>query len=57
MKSKKMILCILILLVVIIGIGTYYYIAYANQNKKITGGTLVKGIENIIKGTRGCEFL
>ncbi|HIT89157.1 MAG TPA: hypothetical protein IAC41_01895 [Candidatus Merdenecus merdavium] len=57
MKSKKAILCILIILVILIGIGIYYYTAYANQNKKITEGTLVKGIEKIIKEKTGCEVL
>lgn len=49
---KKMRLICVLLLIIIIGAGLYYYVTYVHKGDDIMGGTFVKKIESCIKECR-----
>jgi len=49
---KKMHYVCVLLLIIIIGSGLYYYLTYVHKSEDIMGGTFVKKIESYLKECR-----
>lgn len=49
---KKMRFICVLLLIIVIGAGLYYYITYVHENDDVIGGSLVKKMESHIRSCK-----